>query len=649
MRNPSSGVALQAKHLRRVYDGAVSTIALDEASFTVREGEFVAIVGPSGSGKSTLLNLLGLLDSPTGGNLEVMGRRTEDLTEKQRNKLRSETIGFIFQNSFVLSHEPAALNAALGLRIQGAPTRQRSVAVTRVLTQFRLADRANVRAGLLSGGERQRLAIARAMAPGPRVLLADEPTGNLDSMNTMLVIEDLRMMAQSGVAVVVITHDEQVAAAADRRLSLTDGVLTETCSGPVPTSLPHFKAMKPEPSLARTAPGSSLLRVLDSVADSLNELSTRPLRTALLLAAFLLGAGGLTAANGLTQTTSVQVAERLDVAALDEVRFTDDRLTPGTMPTLTEQSSIVDSVGALEGVELVGLTSMVAPSDGAISRPPSSETYFSGPIEVADVNFLTILDLDMAPRSAQDNMRVYPEVPFAVIGRNAATTIGIQNAAPGIVIWVQGAPVPVIAIIENSSRDASALDKIFLNPAAAFSIRNLQPTYVVRTKPGSPAPLSDAIPRALSPGSPGAIDVQTVADLRSLKTGIGEELGLMVGLISIVLLVLASLTAATAMYLSVQARSGEVALRRALGASRWAIARMFLFEGILIGTAGGLSGSVLGTAAVIALSAVNGWTPVMTPVMAAIGVAAGMVTGATSAVYPAAAAARADPAVGLRT
>ncbi|NWL13939.1 hypothetical protein DM793_22010 [Paenarthrobacter nitroguajacolicus] len=138
----------------------------------------------------------------------------------------------------------------------------------------------------MSGGERQRLAIARAMATTPRILLADEPTGNLDSVNTSRVIDDLRNMASRGIAIVVITHDERVAAAADRRLVLTDGVLSQT--SPTVYMPPHL-----EQKTARRKHGSSILRLLESVADSINSLSTRPMRTALLLMAFLLGAGGL--------------------------------------------------------------------------------------------------------------------------------------------------------------------------------------------------------------------------------------------------------------------------------------------------------------------------------------------------------------------
>lgn len=649
MNESARRVLVRATGLQRVFDGDEATVALRDATLTVHAGEFIAIIGPSGSGKSTLLNLLGLLDRPTKGSYEVDGQHAESLSESQRNQLRSRTIGFVFQSSHVLPHEPAGLNAALGLRIQGIPLRARSEIVAGVLAQFGLSNRATIQARFLSGGERQRLAIARAMATTPKILLADEPTGNLDSQNTEIVINDLRKMAERGVAVVVITHDQKVAAASDRQLSLIDGVLTENLTVPSTGSFAESAAVPPVPAAVGRRPGTGTRHFGETLADSLNSLSTRPLRTGLLLLAFLLGAGGLVAATGLTETTSAQVAERLDLAALDEVRFADTHIPPGQIPNAAERTSTRDLVKKLEGVESLGITSVVSPSDAKVARFLASGGFFSGPIELADSSQLEILESTVRPKTTIANMDAYPDEPAAVIGSRAAKTIGVENPSPGIVIWVGANPVPVIGVLESSTRDPGAEDKIFLNPAAAAGIKNLQPTYVVRTKPGYPAPLSDAIPLALSPDNPGSISVQTVADLRNLKTGVSGELGLLIGLVSSVLLVLACLTAATAMYLSVQARAGEVALRRALGGSKWSIGRMFLTEGTMVGLAGGLAGSVFGTLAVIAISAGNGWTPVITPFMPIIGTAIGSLTGAISAAYPAWVAARSDPALALRS
>ncbi|WP_415856689.1 ABC transporter permease, partial [Sinomonas sp. G460-2] len=225
----------------------------------------------------------------------------------------------------------------------------------------------------------------------------------------------------------------------------------------------------------------------------------------------------------------------------------------------------------------------------------------------------------------------------------------VARAAPGVLIWVGQVPVPVVGIASQAGRDPLVDQQVYLNAAAARHIGNLHPEYVVRTTDGFPAALGEAIPKALAPGAPAGISVNSVADLRNLRLGVGAELGLMITGVSSVLLVLAALTAATAMYLSVQSRIPEIALRRALGMRKRTIASIFILEGTLLGLAGGLAGGVAGTLAVIAVSAASGWEPVLSLTLPLVSVGSGGATGALAALYPALIAARADPASALRS
>lgn len=642
---------ISIRGLNRTYGTGTTTTALRDASLDVYEGEFVAIVGPSGAGKSTLLNLLGLLDQPTSGSYILDGVDVLQLKHRQIDRLRSHTFGFIFQSSHVLSHEPASLNASLGLRVQGTPFKERRARVQDVLQQFGLSHRADIEGRLLSGGERQRLAIARAVASDPRIILADEPTGNLDSQNTTLVISDLKRLASSGVTVLVITHDERVASAADRSVSLIDGVLDGTSGSQ--------RILGDEDPVASAAvilhprPKPLIGSILDTLVDALNTLSSRPFRTILLLVAFLLGAGGLVAAAGLSSTTAVQVSERLNQAALDEVRFSDLRLPRSSFASQEDVLERKSIVGILHGVRHVGVTSVVSPADAAITRfkPISGERIetFTGPVEVADADYLTLQEAVVQPSSGIALLDAPNQIPTAVIGREAASDLGIGEPGPNVLIWVHGNPVPVVGILKSSGRDTAAEAKVYLNPAASSLIPNIDTVFVARTDPGLPAPLSDAIPQALSADAPASIEVQTVADLRNLKRGVGSDLSSLVAIISAVLLGLACMTAATAMYLSVQARTAEIALRRALGTSRGEIASMFLLEGVLVGLAGGIAGAVFGLIAVIGVALVQGWSPVLSAGLPILGILSGGGTGAIAAVYPALMAARADPAQALRS
>jgi len=211
--------------VERAYgSGPRAVRALDEIDLTIAAGEFLAIEGPSGSGKSTLLQLLGALDRPTGGSLVFDGRELSQLDDRALTQLRSRDIGFVFQSFNLIPTLTAAENvetALVPLRLGRAARRSR---VAELLARIGLADRATHLPSRLSGGEQQRVAIARALANEPRVILADEPTGNLDSATSDEIVRTLRQLsAEHGVTVIVVTHAEEVARLAERRVRLRDG------------------------------------------------------------------------------------------------------------------------------------------------------------------------------------------------------------------------------------------------------------------------------------------------------------------------------------------------------------------------------------------------------------------------------------------
>ena len=716
---PAAGLgtapAIEMHGITRVFEGSERAV-LDHLDLVVERGEFLAIIGPSGSGKSTLLNAIGLLDTPTSGTYSLFGKNTEGLSDRERDEMRRDHLGFIFQSSNMLLDETSTTNASMGLRVQGVPYGERLQRTEETLEFLGLSDRASIRTRYLSGGEKQRCAIARALATRPPLILADEPTGNLDSHNSAKVIEILQRINATGCTVLVITHDPEVAAAARRVIRIEDGRLHEqsradSATAPVAEAVPvagdtptEVPASAPVDAPASLAPGEKPAThrrgsfLTDDSIEAISALTSRPLRTLLLGLSFALGVGGLISASGMSESASYQVNQRLLGSEQSTLYISDrdnDQNMLGTYRQGESAQNVADRISALDYVKNTGFVSSVAPADVRITRfspyedEPKTAIGLSSTSKTrleqigARMNPETLRALEqmnstLTQQNVADRERS-EQLSGAIVSVSAARALGIipedkaaDNAtteprpgelpavdygiklgglpqvAPGVSIWVDGQLMPVVGLFDPGNSGYEFRNMVIVSPGTLQRTGRGQVTYITETERGYGKAVAKAIPLTLKPAEPSQINVETPSDLQSLRASIASDLGLYVGVLSGILLVLASLSAATAMYLSVQSRTAEIALRRAIGSSKWLIARIFLMEGVMLGVLGGSIGACSGMIATIILSLVQGWQAVLSPGFVVLGVGVGALTGLVSSAYPAWVASRKSPADAMR-
>ena len=716
---PAAGLgtapAIEMHGITRIFEGSERAV-LDHLDLVVERGEFLAIIGPSGSGKSTLLNAIGLLDTPTSGTYSLFGKNTEGLSDRERDEMRRDHLGFIFQSSNMLLDETSTTNASMGLRVQGVPYSERLQRTEETLEFLGLSDRASIRTRYLSGGEKQRCAIARALATRPPLILADEPTGNLDSHNSAKVIEILQRINATGCTVLVITHDPEVAAAARRVIRIEDGQLHEQSHAdlatvPVAEAVPAATDTPAEATVgapvdasASLAPGEKPAThrrgsfLTDDSIEAISALTSRPLRTLLLGLSFALGVGGLISASGMSESASYQVNQRLLGSEQSTLYISDrdnDQNMLGTYRQGESAQNVADRISALDYVKNTGFVSSVAPADVRITRfspyedEPKTAIGLSSTSKTrleqigARMNPETLRALEqmnstLTQQNVADRERS-EQLSGAIVSVSAARALGIipedkaaDNAtteprpgelpaveygiklgglpqvAPGVSIWVDGQLMPVVGLFDPGNSGYEFRNTVIVSPGTLQRTGRGQVTYITETERGYGKAVAKAIPLTLKPAEPSQINVETPSDLQSLRASIASDLGLYVGVLSGILLVLASLSAATAMYLSVQSRTAEIALRRAIGSSKWLIARIFLMEGVMLGVLGGSIGACSGMIATIILSLVQGWQAVLSPGFVVLGVGVGALTGLVSSAYPAWVASRKSPADAMR-
>ena len=610
------------------------TTALERAEFVIEQGEFVAIEGPSGSGKSTLLNILGLLDRPTRGAYRIGDVETGALSEREITRLRSSTFAFVFQSFHLLDRRPVIESVELGLVYRGFGARERRERARAALASVGLERLADQQANLLSGGERQRVAIARALAAQVPVIVADEPTGNLDSTNSAGVVELLRTLNRAGATVVIVTHDSVVASHARRRFRVNDGVVTEVARAGrsvAPAELPSVDASGPRRWTDRAA---------DVARDALANALSRIGRTLGLVAAVGVAVGLSLTTAGLAQSASQQVKQTFDAHSNRDVTV---RWGPRGLDALSEQErgSLLDRIARIRGVSSVALVASHGESEiRAGERSPRSVAVFS-----ASNALEKAARLDMEWSSTTRRLAAGE----ALIGETLARQLQLAPISTRPVVRVGNVEFEVVGTVSSSPRIERLPSSVVVSDADEGAFAEAQKTTaLILTTTGAARQVATQAPLTVNPYDPSALKTQAPPDPRTLRDSIEGDVGTSMIALSAVALVAAIVGLGNAMMSAVLERRQEFGLRRALGARPRQLFSLVVVESALVGAAGGAAGLFGGLVTILGVTIARRWAPVIDPASIPLALVGGVVVGSIAGIVAAARASRVLPSEALR-
>jgi len=623
--------------------------ALVDVDLRVEPGEWLAITGPSGAGKSTLLNVIGCLDTPTSGSYLFDGIDTATLSDKERAGLRSQRIGFVFQSFHLLPHRTLLENVMLAEVYRKQSREGRRERALAAIEKVGISHRVDFLPTKLSGGEKQRVAIARAIMGSPSLLLSDEPTGNLDSKSSANILDLFEDLNRQGYALVVVTHDENIARRATRRVHIIDGQLTEVANGK--SKREHISASPQQPKTGGVSRSGISLR--DLFDEAIAGMFARPGRMALTMLGIVIGITALVATLGLSRTASNRILGQFDELAATEIVVTaksgptgaDPNAIPWNAPARLRRLNGVTSVGTLSAVDIGDALVSASPI-----KDPRSQTAFNLSVQAASPGLFQTVRADLKTGRVPDLGHSDRADRVAVLGPGAALKLGIVNVQQLPAIAIGDKLYMVIGILRNVARQPDLLGSVIIPEGTArHDFRLTGPgSVIVETKIGAAELIARQTPLALRPDNPAALKIASPPEPQRVKDAVQSDLNVMFLLLGGLSLIVGAIGIGNITLVSVIERTGEIGLRRSIGATRGHIAAQFLLESTSLGVIGGILGAGLGVLIVVAVSAYQVWTPVLDPMAPFLAPLVGGTIGLLSGTYPALRAARLEPVEAFR-
>ena len=634
--------------------------ALKGISFSIEQGEFVSIMGPSGSGKSTCMNMIGCLDRPSSGIVEICGKQTSKMNEKELSVLRNLTVGFVFQQYYLLPTMTVLENVMLPLRYQGISKNERKIMAEKALNQVQMQNRMQHRPMELSGGQKQRVAIARAIVTNPKIILADEPTGALDSATGIQVLNLFKQINSNGTTIVIVTHDPSIGASANRCIKIFDGnIESDFKQTPVFPQIHNAERTKMQMNRSKVEQiGNSTFygrtELIEDFFNALQNFYRQKTRTILSLLGVIIGVASVIAITSIGSSSSEQIKQTFGSSGLDVVQ-----ISKGFMRRRRDAVQIqFDEAFRKELYENVSNIKKIWYKNNISSTISYSETSSSTSCSAIEHGFLEMYGLELEKGRFFTVTEDFYGLQKIILGKKLAKALFSDVNPVGKNVLVTADKVSfafeVIGVLKEQNSGMENTEDIAYIPRGFYSKKimpspNAANVLVQVTNQNKATSVSSEIEQycKAKTGSEYSVNVMSMQTMIEQLGEISQSLSIMLSGIAAISLLVGGIGIMNIMIVTVTERKQEIGIRKALGASPADICRQFLVESATITLFGGIIGIFAGSLMAIIIEKAKEMSAVINWNSCVVAFFFSVLVGIVFGLSPAIKAAKLDPVIAL--